>query len=265
MPILPVFASVAPSLAADGWPVFPLVPRTKSPYKGSNGHKDATNDPGLVSRWARERPRANVGIRPPAEVIVLDEDERGILDALGPLPPTREVWSRRGRHLYFRLPIDIGPSPSKLTVEGERLPVDLKRHNGFVIAEGSIHPSGSRYRLVDTTPPDRLPMLPEKWWPWVRHQAESGVPGERTVVGTKATQHHPRRLGEQLARKNEGERREFLKWALCQAHRNYQGDELRVALEHLNWGTLRCGLPESDYIGLLGWAAEQFTISEENN
>ena len=238
------------------------------PYYGSRGHLDATTDPVVVSRWAREKPEADLGVRVPESVVVLDEDRRGVLAALCrergvSLPPTREVRTRRGRHLYYRLPEGLGPSPRKLTVEGERVDdVDVKRSNGFVIGPGSLHESGRAYRLTRQVPLQALPMLPDAWLAWVTRpttQGESsGDGGAAATAGTVPTAHHPRRLGQVMRVKREGQRRDFLQWALCQAHRNYTGDDLAEALAELEVGALAAGLDQPDIDGLAEWAATQF-------
>ncbi len=54
--------SVALALVAVGVPVFPLRPRSKIPWAGSRGFKDATTDPALVRGWWNGRPDANIGV-----------------------------------------------------------------------------------------------------------------------------------------------------------------------------------------------------------
>ena len=51
-----------------GWPVFPLLPRSKVPPKGSHGVKDATIDADLVEAWWR---RATGQHRPSRRRLVL--------------------------------------------------------------------------------------------------------------------------------------------------------------------------------------------------
>lgn len=256
-----VFASAAPGLAAEGWQVFPLVPRSKVPYAGSHGHLDATDDPVLVSRWAQEKPDANVGLRPPEGVVVLDVDDpaefRRWRAARGlDLPPTREVTTRRGRHLYFRL-----PQPVSVRAQLVGVKVDCKTSRGFLLAPGSVAPSGKRYRLVRKLP---LTELPAEWLPEVtRPEPQRRVPvcdqGELPGSGD------PTRLARLLAVKRPGQgRRGFLRWALCEAWRTFGSDPpaLERALAALERTGLQVGLDPADVQGLSAWAAAQHDLKE---
>jgi hypothetical protein len=93
-----------------GWPVVPLVPRTKEPAT-RRGFLEATVDVEQIRRWWRATPRAGIGISC-ERVVVLDIDTkkgapgRESLAALvadcGELP---ETWRARtpsgGEHFYF--------------------------------------------------------------------------------------------------------------------------------------------------------------------
>lgn len=143
--------------AVAGWQVFPL--RGKVPaIRGGRGVLDATTDVETISAWWSTYPNANIGVRVPQNVMVLDTDPRhggdaGLADLIeqnGPLPSTMTAASGRGdggRHLYLRRP------PG--TLSAKRLPpgVDLKLHTGYVVAPPSVHPdTGGRYEWVDTSP-----------------------------------------------------------------------------------------------------------------
>ena len=61
--------------AASGLHVFPLVPRTKEPFKYSHGLHDATTDAEQVRRWWNQNPNANIGIAcGPSGLLVIDCD-----------------------------------------------------------------------------------------------------------------------------------------------------------------------------------------------
>lgn len=138
--------------ALNGWAVFPL--RGKVPaIKGGRGFLDATTDiDQIVAWWGEQCPGANIGIRPPEAVAVLDVDEHGkgsgtatvkaLTDAHGRLPETMTVKTGGGGwHLYFRHPGG--------TISADRLPgVDLKTNSGYLVAPPSIHPSGNLYQRV---------------------------------------------------------------------------------------------------------------------
>lgn len=260
-----VFASVATALAAEGWPVFPLVPRSKLPYAGSRSHLDATDDLAQVARWAEERPEANVGLRPPAGVLVVDVDDprefRGWLAERDlELPPTREVRTRRGQHLYYRLPQGVS-RPLRGQLLGVK--VDLKTERGFVLAPGSVHQSGKRYRLVREFPLVALPELPPEWLPHVLRPERK--PRPRPVASDQGEPSRnagdPTRLARLLAVKKPGDgRRGFLRWALNQAWRDYSGEALERALSALERAAVQVGLDPADVERLSAWAAEQANL-----
>jgi hypothetical protein len=54
--------------------VFPLQPRQKKPYRGTNGCKDATTDVTIVERWWSERPDSNIGLATGLVFDVIDLD-----------------------------------------------------------------------------------------------------------------------------------------------------------------------------------------------
>jgi hypothetical protein len=57
------------------------------------------------------------------------------------LPPTVEVITRRGRHLYFKMPArDVRNSASKVASG-----IDVRGTGGYVLTPPSVHPSGRRY------------------------------------------------------------------------------------------------------------------------
>jgi hypothetical protein len=138
------------ALASKGMRVFPLWPRTKEPLT-HNGFKSATTDPNIIKGWWRSGDN-NIGIAtgPDSGIWVLDIDgEKGEatlceLEApFGPLPPTVEVITGKGRHVYFRWPAGkkIGNSQLRSDVPG----LDWRGSGGYVLAPPSIHPSGRLY------------------------------------------------------------------------------------------------------------------------
>lgn len=137
--------------AGVGWPTFPLAPRAKTPLT-SHGFKDATTDAEKISAWWRLSPGANVAIvTGPASFDVLDVDgpegEAALVELQskhGPLPPTLETKTGRGRQLLFR-PCGFPCSAGKL---GKGL--DTRGLGGYVAAPPSIHPNGATYAWVKT-------------------------------------------------------------------------------------------------------------------
>jgi Bifunctional DNA primase/polymerase, N-terminal len=156
--------------AAAGYEVFPLrgklpvgncpgcEPRSPRylPHQAADcGHElchglyAATCDPGRVGRWWARWPRANIGARVPASLLVVDVDPRhGGLARLaeleadhGPLPATRVSVSGRGdggRHLWFLHP------GGRLSAARLGAGLDLKTHAGYVLLPPSRHPATGR-------------------------------------------------------------------------------------------------------------------------
>jgi hypothetical protein len=138
--------------AKRGWAVFPLVPRSKLPFKGSHGFKDATTDHATIRAWWAKWPDANIGIATgeASNLTVLDIDPRNgghlTLNALiaehGALPATATVITGSGgRHLYFNHAFTAAKGVNALGPG-----VDLKNDGGLVIAPPSVHPNGTRYQ-----------------------------------------------------------------------------------------------------------------------
>lgn len=164
----------AVELAGRGWRVFPLmgkVPAIANPHRrgtverqrckgecGLDGHgvHDATADPNVVGRWwGGQYADANIGLRLPANVFVLDIDPRNggtesisnLTSACGDLPATLTAISGRGdggMHRYYRRP--VGSLTSKLLGGG----IDIKTSAGYVVAPPSIHPvTGRPYTWIE--------------------------------------------------------------------------------------------------------------------
>jgi hypothetical protein len=139
----------AMALARRGLWVFPLKPRTKLPLT-ADGFKSATVDPDLIAQWWHSAPEANIGVATGerSHVFVLDVDSadaevelRKLESAHGALPPTVEVITARGRHLYFEWPgHPIRNSAGKV---GPGL--DIRGDGGYTLAPPSVHPSGKAY------------------------------------------------------------------------------------------------------------------------
>ena len=129
--------------------VFPCQPRAKCPAVAGGCTVATTNEETIV-RWWQQDPQFNVAIATgkPSNIFVVDVDgidAEGELRKLeaqhGALPPTVEVITARGRHVYFKMPAaPIRNSAGKL---GPGL--DIRATGGYVLAPPSIHPTGRRY------------------------------------------------------------------------------------------------------------------------
>ncbi|NDC49061.1 MAG: hypothetical protein EBZ61_08305 [Micrococcales bacterium] len=134
------------SYIAQGWFVLPLQEKGKEPFFkfAPNGYKSATNDPNLAIKWWSARPNLNIGIAcAPSGLVVFDVDERSGGTTQG-LAPTLTVRTGNGYHFYYDT-ADDAHFPGKY-----RQGIDIK-HNGYVVAPPSIHPSGHVYRVVSPT------------------------------------------------------------------------------------------------------------------
>src|SRR5262249_31034491 len=109
---MPAMLRSALTYAGKGMHVFPCLPRDKRPAT-VNGLKAATADPDTIRRLWQHDPQFNIAIATgtPSNIFVLDVDgvdaeaELRRLEAQhGVLPPTVEVITARGRHVYFRMP-----------------------------------------------------------------------------------------------------------------------------------------------------------------
>jgi putative DNA primase/helicase len=138
-------------LARKGLHVFPCRVRGKQPAT-TNGFKDASRDPEVVTRWWSLGPSYNIGVATGAGsgVFVLDVDggERAgeaSLRALeaehGALPATVESITGGGRHLWFKMPGRSVPCSVDRVGPG----LDVRGAGGYVVAPPSIHPSGRAY------------------------------------------------------------------------------------------------------------------------
>jgi hypothetical protein len=135
--------------AGKGLRVFPCLRRDKPPAT-ANGLKAATADPDMIRQLWQHDPLFNIGIATgkPSGIFVVDvdgidaESELRKLEAQhGALPPTVEVITARGRHVWFKMPdAPIRNSAGKL---GPGL--DIRATGGYVLAPPSIHPTGRRY------------------------------------------------------------------------------------------------------------------------
>lgn len=151
--------------AKQGFAVFPLKPRNKTPMQ-AGGFKIATTDQLQIEKWWKETPTANIGIatgQMSGGLLVIDldvDDNKGIngYDSLrdwqrmnGDLPDTADsITGRGGYHLFFRTPHRIKCRTGIL--EG----VDVRADGGYIVAPPSIHYNGNQY--IWEYPPDEVPI-----------------------------------------------------------------------------------------------------------
>jgi hypothetical protein len=134
------------ALARRGLHVFPCRPRCKEPAT-AHGCKDATTDRDQIETWWLRQPDANVAVACGAisNMFALDIDAEGELRKLeeqhGELPPSVEVITARGRHVWFQYP----DKPVKNTASKIAAGIDTRGDGGFVLVPPSVHPGGKQY------------------------------------------------------------------------------------------------------------------------
>ncbi len=170
-------AAATPSFeAASGYrsvrlDLIPLRRRDKMP--ADRRWQERSYDQGEVLERAR-RDGLNLGVRLPADLVVVDVDPRNfppgrdslaeLAAAFGlPLASAPHVLTGNlehpGHHFYFRKPAGAVLLDSMDGFEG----VEFKSLGRQVVAAGSVHPSGGMYRWASDSPPlHRMPDLPAR-------------------------------------------------------------------------------------------------------
>ena len=164
------FENAALDLSDRGYYVFPVRARTKFPLT-AHGFKDASRDERTILHWWDRWPDANIGVACGASGIsVLDIDPKVGADpadvilklGLGHYPATvltgiapersekypKSLPGVRGAQLYFAGGLKTG----NLSIPG----VEVRADGAYVLAPGSIHPSGVEYS-------GSLPKAAELW------------------------------------------------------------------------------------------------------
>jgi len=148
-----------------GWRVFP-VRADKTPFPGTHGFKDATNDPERVKSLFAAYPNANVAVAtgPGSGVFAVDVDVKNGVgwtgfetfeQQHGKLPETLTIDTPSGgRHFIYAYPegLIIG---NKTNLDG--LQIDIRGDGGYIVAPPSVLQSGSGYRLANDAPIAQAP------------------------------------------------------------------------------------------------------------
>jgi hypothetical protein len=157
--------SYAKAAIEKGFHIFPLIERGKKPPKGSHGFQDskAPSDPQVLEPW-RQNPNLNIGIDLGASGrTVLDFDKlESIPDWINAIR-TFKVGTSRGVHVHF----SGSHSSTGLFIDGVKVG-DLQSIGTYVLAAGSIHPSGLVYTVIDDSPIIPLPDVSTL----VKHESE---------------------------------------------------------------------------------------------
>jgi hypothetical protein len=163
--IMTPFLTHALNLSGRGWHVFPLKPMDKTPLT-TNGYKNATTDANQIREWMNRWPTANIGIATEASgllVIDCDSPKGGIVrpekwakdgindgaDVLatvateyGSVYPSHTYTTKtpnNGWHHYFndnQIPVKSCAGANSMWL------VDVRSRGGYIVAAGSVLPSG---------------------------------------------------------------------------------------------------------------------------
>lgn len=155
--------TIATSYALRGWRVFPLLGKIPA-IPGGAGCLDATDDVDAIRAWWRQCPDANIGIAtgPDSGLVVVDLDggdaRRAWLDLTNRCGPFSTLTAQTGRtdggiHVYLRWPRgEHVPNHAQggwsERVLGHRA-MEVIGDGRYVVAPGSLHKSGARYRWLD--------------------------------------------------------------------------------------------------------------------
>jgi len=113
------------------------------------GVKDATTDEGIINRWFKKWPDANIGIATGRKsgIVVVDIDgalgEKSIKTLqrrCGKLPATLKARTGNGAHLFYK---SGGHEYKNKT--GVYPGVDVRGEGGYIVAPPSVHIAGRRY------------------------------------------------------------------------------------------------------------------------
>jgi Bifunctional DNA primase/polymerase, N-terminal/AAA domain/Primase C terminal 1 (PriCT-1) len=157
------FLDIALANVARGFRVFPCKPRDKKPLT-AHGFKDASSDTEQITAWWTKQPSANVAIACGASGLTVVDIDHGLTDldsfkawreAAG-LPDTYTVRTGRrpdfGVQMYFR-----GTMPDVGLFELGGCSGQIKSLGGYVMAAGSVHPSGETYQEISSAEIADLP------------------------------------------------------------------------------------------------------------
>lgn len=222
-----MFKDAADWLVSAGFQIFPLAEGSKVPaVKGGKGCKDATDDVTVIDRWARQFPKANIGVAcgKVSGCIVVDIDPRnGGTKSINDLAAKGYVFPRcpevrsgnGGRHLYLAYVPGLGQGKDKLGAG-----VDIKTDGGYVVAPPSIiSPSaqgpGGPYRWV-IPPTHGLPPLP-RWAVERLMPKKRELPKFEALRPSEAAHRSLEGMAERLATSGQGSRNNLLNWAAYNA------------------------------------------------
>ena len=239
--------------ASRGWPVLPTRPWEKAPCT-QHGFEDASTDPGVIARWWRRWPAANVGIATGSPAVdVLDVDTKpgqpsgfpalNRLKAAGLLAGAQAIVATPsgGLHLYF---VGTGQQCGRIP----QLGLDLKARGGYVLAPPSIVAGRCYERLEERDTTGRID------WAACRRFL---VPPPAAVRRATSGRTDLSGLARWMARQQPGSRNSALYWAACRATEAGHGDDL----EQLLAAAVEAGLEEAEARRTISSAQRRVVVS----
>jgi putative DNA primase/helicase len=141
----------------------PVCNKSKIPQFAWKEYQERLPTEEEITRWFGEA-ECNIGfvcgdVSGPAgySLIVADYDCKAVFDALCPNgSATRGVITARGAHLYFFVPGKMSKFKIEIDMGGTLTGVDVQGQGAYVLAPGSIHPSGVPYTWLNDNPIAKL-------------------------------------------------------------------------------------------------------------
>lgn len=135
---------------SKGFSVIPLMPRDKKPAVSWTDYQNRKPTEEELVEWFSSGEK-NIGIVTGKisgiVVIDLDSDEAQNFAKSNHFPPTPNVITRKGYHLYYAYPQKTGVRNFQ---KRDGLPnIDLRGDGGYVVAPPSVHPDGHIYQWCD--------------------------------------------------------------------------------------------------------------------
>lgn len=141
-----------------GWKVFPLNKKTKTPFKDTNGHLDATDDTEQIATWfAIDYPDAGIGVATgPSGIVAADLDRKKTKDGF---QSVEDAWLDLPTTFYYPTP-NGGEHKIYVAPKGKRLTgnADYRGLSGFDRRAGSSYVMYYADRAPD---PSELAPAPE--------------------------------------------------------------------------------------------------------
>lgn len=142
-----------------GWSVIPLRARNKLPAVRWTAYQQRRADCSTVTRWAALGGNVGIVTGRVSGLLVLDLDNAAaIADAKARgIPDTVTATTAKGMHCYF-----AHPGGTIGNRAGIFPGADIRGDGGYVVAPGSIHPTGALYTWCE--PPDGTALAPPPAW-----------------------------------------------------------------------------------------------------